>query len=128
MVWRRARSSTQPWRSAGSCKLVSWPDRIGDRVLENAHAFPLRGRADLPVAADLVDAPVDFEPVVVGIAELDRELAAGAAPALEIDRDAVAAQMVARAQHLVEGRHLEGEMVELDILRRGAGEPTSATP
>ena len=39
----------------------------------------------MPVAADLVDAPVDFQAVAVGIAELNGDLAAGAAPAFEVD-------------------------------------------
>src|SRR5262245_38658909 len=71
----------------------------------------------MAVAADLVDAPVDLQPVIVGVAEFDRELATGAAAPREIDRDPVAAQMVAGADDLVEGGDLEGEVVELDIRR-----------
>src|SRR5277367_4303639 len=59
--------------------------RIGQRVFEAARPLPLGGRANLSVAADLVDAPIDFEPVIVRVAEFDRELATGAAAALEID-------------------------------------------
>jgi len=33
----------------------------------------------MPVAADLVDAPINLQAVIVRIAEFDRELAAGAA-------------------------------------------------
>ena len=75
----------------------------------------------MAVAADLVDAPIDFEPVVVRVAELDRELAAGAPAALEIDRDPVPAQMVARPHDIVEAADLEGDVVQLDILGRRRG-------
>jgi hypothetical protein len=46
--------------------------RISERVFEAARALPLGSRADSTVAADLVDAPIDFEPVVVWVAKLDR--------------------------------------------------------
>ena len=94
------------------------PHRIVERVFEAARPLPLGGRADSTIAADLVDAPIDFEPMIVGVAEFDRKLAAGAAAALEIDLDAMPAQMVASPYHFVEGRDLKGNVVQLDILRR----------
>src|SRR5947207_7508201 len=74
-------------------------DRVGDGRCEAADPVPLLAGARPAVAADLVDAPVDLEAMVVGIAEFDGELAAGAAASLEIDRHAVPGQMVAGPQH-----------------------------
>ena len=62
--------------------------RIGDRLVEAAHPLPFVARPRLFVAADLVDPPIDLKAVIVGIAEFDGQLAAGAPPALEIDLDA----------------------------------------
>jgi hypothetical protein len=76
-----------------------------------------RWESGLPVAADLVDAPIDFQAVIVRIAKFDSDLATGSAAAGEIDLDAVPAQMVVRPHDLVEGRDLEGEMVEVEISR-----------
>ena len=53
----------------------------------------------------------------VGIAELDGDLAAGAATPLEIDWDVVPSQVIACAQDLVECRNLEGQVIELEALR-----------
>src|ERR1700741_4427594 len=71
----------------------------------------------MAVAADLVDAPVNLQSVIVRIAEFDRELAAGAPPPGEIDVDLMPAQMVTRPDDLVEGCDLESDVVELDIRR-----------
>ncbi len=75
--------------------------------------------AHMPVAADLIDAPVNLQPVIVRVAEFDRELTSGAPPPDEIYRDPVAAQMVARPDDLVEGCDLKRDVVELDIRRFG---------
>ena len=58
---------------------------VGDRIFEVARALPLARRTDMTVAADLVDAPVDFEAVIVRIAEFDSDLTAGATAAGKID-------------------------------------------
>ena len=50
--------------------------------------------------------------MAVRIAELDRDLHAGAPAALEMDRHVMLAQMVARAHHLIQGRDLERHMVQ----------------
>ena len=50
--------------------------------------------------------------MAVGIEELDRDLAAGAAAALVDDLGAVLLQVIAGAEHLVERGELEGEMVQ----------------
>src|SRR5260221_3634349 len=91
--------------------------RLGGRGGEALGALPLLARPHLALAADLVEAPVDLEPVAIGIAELHGNLHAGATPAVEIDLYLVFAQMVARADHLVERRDLEGNVVELDVGR-----------
>src|SRR6185437_2083704 len=74
--------------------------RIFHRVIEAVRPFPLVARPDMAVAADLVEAPIDFEPVAVGVAELDRDLHAGAAAALEIDLDLMLVKVNRGAQHL----------------------------
>ena len=71
----------------------------------------------MAVAADLMDAPVNFEPVIVRIAAFDGELTSGAASPDEVYCNPVAAQMVARPDHLVEGGHFECDMIQLDISR-----------
>src|SRR5260370_2625233 len=52
--------------------------RIGDRLFEAAHAFPLRGGPGPAVAAAPRDPPVGFPTVIVWGAGLGPELAAGA--------------------------------------------------
>ena len=94
-------------------------DRIGDGLLQALCAFPFSRRPHVSVAADLIDAPVNLQPVIVRIAEFDRELTSCAPPPDEIYRDPMAAQMVARPNDLVEGCDLERDMVELDIIRFG---------
>src|SRR4051812_46404620 len=70
--------------------------RVRDRLLEGLRPLPFGGGPDMAFLADLVEAPVDLEPVPVGVTELDGDLAAGAAAAVEIDRHVVLAQMFAR--------------------------------
>src|SRR5260221_7349141 len=77
--------------------------RIGDRRIEAPHPFPFRLRPGPAIAADLVDAPIDFQAVAVGIAEFDGQLATGAPAALENDFDLAFAPGVAGAHHLLHG-------------------------
>ena len=58
-------------------------------VLQARRLPPFLGRPRAAVGADLVDAPVEFEVMAVGIEELDRDLAAGAAAAFVDDLGAV---------------------------------------
>src|SRR5579864_5442424 len=44
-------------------------DGIGDRRLEALRALPFRARPRSSLAADLIDAPINFEAMAVGIAE-----------------------------------------------------------
>src|SRR5207247_2653124 len=67
--------------------------RISDGVLQAAGTFPFAWRPDLAIAADLVDSPIDLQPVIVEIAKFDGYLAAGATPAGEVDLHSVPAQM-----------------------------------
>ena len=56
--------------------------------------------------------------MAVGVEELDRDLAAGAAAALEGELGAVLLQVIAGAEHLVERGELEGEMMQALVRRR----------
>src|SRR5262245_30957205 len=115
------RGSAESWRL---CLGAGWPwilqarilsaHRIGDRFLETARALPLAARADIPVAPDLVDPPIDLQTMIVGVTKLHRDLTAGSAPSGEIDRDTAAAQKIVRAQNFVQGRDLKGEVIELN--------------
>src|SRR5262245_42451942 len=86
-------------------------DGVGDRFLQGLGRLPLAARADVAVAADLIDAPVDLDVVALGVAELDGQLAAGPAPSLEVDGNVVLAQPRAGAEDLVGRGHLEREVV-----------------
>src|ERR1700730_5413180 len=90
--------------------------RVGDRLLESLRRPPLVGRASGSHRADLVDVPVDLEVVAVGVPELDGDLAAGAAAALEVDRHAPLAQPRAGPEDLVERADLEREVIEAGVL------------
>ena len=112
-------------RSAASCNVVSWPGgamRTASSRLAVWRHSSARPRA--AVGADLVDAPVELEVMAVGIEELDRDLAAGAAAAFVGDLGAVRLQVIAGAEHLVERRELEGEMMQaLAVGRRPCRRP-----
>jgi hypothetical protein len=62
-------------------------DRVRDGLLQALSTLPFGRWAHLPVTADLIDAPVNLEAVIVRIAEFDRELTAGAPPTGEINLD-----------------------------------------
>lgn len=70
---------------------------IGDGGGEAVRPFPFAQWPHRAIAANLIDTPVDLQAVPVRIAEFDGDLAAGAAPALEINGDAVLPQVIARA-------------------------------
>src|SRR5215471_13434522 len=99
-------------------------DRIGDGLLQRGRGPPLGRGAHEAACADLIEAPVDFEIIAVGIAKLDGELAARAPAALEDDGHAVLLEPGPRAKHLVGRPHLEGEVIEAAALelRRAADE------
>src|SRR5476649_1088387 len=107
-VRRRATSAARDGTRAGAFKGGSSAGRlaprilagrrVGDRLFQREALAPLLRRTDPALRADLIQAPVDFQPVHVRIAELHRDLAAGAAPAFEFDLHALLAQPVARAE------------------------------
>lgn len=94
---------------------------FGDSFLQGLHSMPFIGRADPAVASHLVRAPIDFNAMVVGIAKLDGDLAARPAAPLEIDGHLMGAQMIARANNLIEGGYLESKMMQLFICRPPRG-------
>src|SRR5262245_27834271 len=103
-------------------------DRVCDRVLQRLRGSPFARGARHAVRADLVDAPVDLEVVAVGIAELDRDLAAGATPALEDDRHPTVGEPPPRAKDVLDRRDLEREVVEAHARRSlRAADQRSAT-
>src|ERR1700728_4561787 len=82
--------------------LVLVGQRARDRVFERFHAIELFGRPDLAVGADLIHVGIDLERVAVGLHELAAAVAAGSAPAFEIDRNPARLQEVARAEEHVD--------------------------
>jgi hypothetical protein len=70
---------------------------VGDGFFQRFYAVPLAGRTHPAIAADLIDAPVDFQGVIIRIAKLDGNLTAGAATSLEIDFRVVSAQTIPSA-------------------------------
>src|SRR5262249_29034251 len=96
--------------------LASHRVRYGTR--QAAGSLPLFRRANMAVAANLIDAPVNLEPVIVGIAEFDGDLTTGATPPREVDFYTTGAQMFVSQQDLVERCDFEGDMVEVGIRRR----------
>ncbi len=88
-----------------------------DRLFKREGQAPFVRGADCIVLIDTVEAPEDFQPMPIGIAELDRDLHPGAAPAFEVDWHTDTAQVIARGHHFVQGRHFEGNVIELDVGR-----------
>src|SRR3989338_4918875 len=95
--------------------------RFGDSLFQRLNPMPFICRAHPAVAAHLVHAPIYFNAMVVGITKFDGNLAARPAAALEINRHLVGAQMIARANELIEGGYLESKMMQLFVygLSRG---------
>src|SRR5215813_14894368 len=91
-------------------------------------ALPFAGRADAPVAADLIDAPVNFQAVIVRIAKLYGDLTTSPAAAGEINFDPVPAQMVVGSHDFVKGRNLKGDVVEVGIRGRFLPRPHERDP
>src|SRR5690348_1635294 len=82
-------------------------DRLVDRLFEAVRPHPFLGRPHITVAANLIEPPIDLQPVTVGIAELDRDLRPGPAAAFEVDLHLVLLQMLARDEDLIERRDFE---------------------
>ena len=71
-----------------------------NRAFEGKLLAPLLGRSSNAVRSDLIQPPVNLEAMAVRIAELDRNLRAGASSPLEHDLDVVLLEVRARKQHL----------------------------
>src|SRR3990172_950492 len=97
--------------------------RFGDSLFQRLNPMPFICRADPAVAAHLVHAPIDFNAMVVGITKFDGNLAARPAASLEINRHLMGAQMIARANNLIEGGYLESKMMQLFVCRLSRGRP-----
>jgi hypothetical protein len=100
--------------------------RIGYGFFQRSYAVPLIGRTHAAVAADLIDTPVDFQGMIIGIATLHGDLATGASPAFEVDLRAVRTQAIAGADDLCQGRDLESEMVQFPVGVFPSPAPTNA--
>src|SRR5262249_12806662 len=89
--------------------------RIGNRFVQRSYAVPFAGGPDAAIAADLIDAPVNFQRMIIRVTKLHGDLATGTPPAFEVDLRAMRAQPVARVDDLCQGRDLESEMVQFAV-------------
>src|SRR5919108_4328784 len=89
--------------------------RIGDGFVQGFRAAPLVRRTNSAIAPDLIDSPIDFNAVIIGVAELDCYLTAGAPASFEVYFDGVRAQAIARADNVDKSRHLKGKVMQLFI-------------
>jgi hypothetical protein len=69
----------------------------------------------MTVAADLIDAPVDFQRVIVRIAKFHRDLTARPTAAVEVDFRLRRSQTIAGAKDLGKRRYFERKMMKLAI-------------
>ena len=89
---------------------------IGYGLLQGTYPMPFVGRPYPIIAAHLIQAPIDLQTVVVGIAKLHRNLTSSSAPTFEIDGNVTGPQAITGMQDLIQRRDLEGHMVQLQIL------------
>src|SRR5688572_22547877 len=92
-------------------------DRMSDSFLQRFHTMPFILRPDPTIAADLIDAPVNFHRVVVRIAKLYGDLATGPAAALKIDLNLIRTQAITSADNFGECRNFKGEVMQLFVRR-----------
>src|SRR5688500_15591314 len=92
-------------------------DRMSDSFLQRFHTMPFILRPDPTIAADLIDAPVNFHRVVVRIAKLYGDLATGPAAALKIDLNLIRTQAITSADNCGECRNFKGEVMQLFVRR-----------
>jgi hypothetical protein len=84
---------------------------MSDSFLQRFHTMPFIFRPDPTIAADLIDAPVDFHRMVVRIAELYGDLATGPASSLKIDLNVIGAQAITSPDNFGECRDFKGEVM-----------------
>jgi hypothetical protein len=77
--------------------------------------MPLILRPDPTIAADLINAPVNFHRMVVRIAELYGDLATGAPASFKIDLNLIGAQTITSPDDFGECRDFKGEVMQLLI-------------
>src|SRR5437867_11485678 len=92
-------------------------DRIGDRLFQAPDSLPFGGGTNMAVASDLIEAPIDFYAMMVGIEKLHGDLASRPAAPVERDRNLVLAQPISHAKDLFERPNLERDMMQLDVFR-----------
>jgi hypothetical protein len=90
--------------------------RIGNRLFQTPDSLPFSGGANMAIASDLIDAPVDLYGMIVGIKKLDGNLASRPAAAFERERNVMRAQTIAHAKDLLERPDLESDVMQLHVL------------
>ena len=90
---------------------------IGDRGFEGSDSFPFARSSDATAGADLVQSPVDFEAMAVGIKKLHGNLTARAAPSFKRDRSTVFAQPLAHVEDFGHRSDLESNVMQLRMER-----------
>src|SRR6266508_5261125 len=109
-------------------KLLSWRrlflsarilahDRIGDRGFESSNCFPFARRPDIAAGTDLVQSPVDFEAMAIGIEKLHRDLTTRSAPPFKRDCGTLLAQPLAHVEDFGERSNLESDVMQLCMSR-----------
>src|SRR5215475_10984829 len=88
---------------------------IRERVFQRSDALPFACRPHPPVAAHLVDAPVNLDAVTVRVLKLNRNLASRAPAAFKREHDLELAQALAQRENLFERGDLESHVMQLDV-------------
>jgi hypothetical protein len=71
----------------------------------------------MAAGADLVQSPVNFQAMAIGIKKLYRDLTTGPAAPFKRDRDTLFPQPLAHCEDLLDRPDLESDMVQLFMLR-----------
>src|SRR5215470_4456676 len=139
VVWRSQYSSTPSGRTLTPtarrsffCSIVETPlnrvqlflgtgilayNRIGDSRFQSSDSFPFARRPDITVAANLVQSPVDFEAMAVGVEKLHGDLTTRPAPPFKRDRGTLFAQPLAHVEDLGHRSNLESDVMQLCMAR-----------
>jgi len=92
-------------------------DGMSDSFLQRFHTMPFILRPDPTIAADLIDAPVDFHRMVVRIAELYGDLATGPAASFKIDLNVIGTQAITSPDNFGERRDFKCKVMQLLVCR-----------
>ena len=71
--------------------------RVGNRLFQRSNTVPFMRRTSASVASDLIQAPIYFQAMVIGVAKLHGYLPARPAAAFKVDSHIVRTQMKAAA-------------------------------